>query len=235
MKLKIAALCSLAALLGAATLTPASAGTIDWNFYTMTGMPAPGGSETWTTPWSTQSTASANAAFMQGGVTLEARSGVQTGAHSWNEGSCCLFAKNSGTGEQGLGLTNDPYGNNEIANPYGIGLFLSQGYFTSVTVGSLQNGETYSVWGYDGTDWDVLHSVTGNGSNTVSMWSVPVGYSELVISDPYATNQAQNGGTGSNNVILEDVTSVPEPGTLALFAAGLLGCMLFLRRRARQH
>ena len=38
----------------------------------------------------------------------------------------------------------------------------------------------------------------------------------------------------NNNIVLMSVTTVPEPGTLALFAAGLLGCALFVRRRARQ-
>lgn len=40
--------------------------------------------------------------------------------------------------------------------------------------------------------------------------------------------------TANSAALYEGHPSVPEPGTLALFGAGLLGCVLFIRRRARQ-
>ena len=232
MKLKIAALCSVAALLGAAVITPASAGTLDWNFYSLTGMPAAPGSST----WPGHSTAGTSTTFTQDGVGLYVVSATSAGCSlpysGWCPGTGDLYAKNGGTGEQGLGLNNDPYPYNEIANPYGIYLSPSQGYISSVQLGSVQSGETWSVWGSNnGYAWTEIGS--GQGGGTVNFNSpLLAGFNQVIVADPFANNQASG---NSNDIVLASVTTVPEPGTLALFAAGLLGCVIFLRRRARQH
>lgn len=233
MKLKLAALCTLAAFAGAHAVTPASAATLNWNFYSLTGMPASPGSTT----WPGQSTASPTATFSQAGVDLYVEAATSSGCSApysqWCPGSGDLYAKNGGPGEQGLGLTNDPYPYDEIGNPYGIYLNPSQGYISSVQLGSVQSGETWSIWGSDnpnGYSWTLLGS--GMGGGTVNFTSPKLaGYDQLIIADPYLYNLK---GGNSNDVVLESITTVPEPGTLALFAAGLLGCALFLRRRARQ-
>lgn len=231
MKLKIAAVLSAAALLGAAAATPALAGTINWNFYQLAGSPTQPGTQLGT-----------KQTFNQDGFSLFAESATSAGCTvsmstcDWSPGSNDLYVKNGGSAaEQGLGLTNDPSGDNEIYYPNGIYLDLSQagGHATSVVIGSLQgttsNGESWAVYGSNnGYGWTLLGN--GMGGSTVNFNSASLaGYNQLIISDPVGTPYIN-----SNDVVLESITTVPEPGTLALFAAGLLGCALFLRRRARQ-
>ena len=231
MKLKIAAVLSAAALIGAAAATPALAGTINWNFYQLAGSPAQPG-----TALGTSQT------FSQDGFSLTATSYTSPGCNTamsscaWTPGTENLYAKNGGSAaEQGLGLTGDPAGDNEIYYPNGIYLNLSQagGHASDVVIGSLQgtttNGESWAVYGSNnGTTWTLLGHGMGGLTENFNSASL-ADYNQLVISDPASTPY-----TNSNDVVLESVTTVPEPGTLALFAAGLLGCALFLRRRAQQ-
>ena len=231
MKLKIAAVLSAAALLGAAAATPALAGTIDWNFYQLAGSPAQPGV-----------TLGTSQNFYQDGFKLHVVSATSPGCSvsmstcNWVPGTADLFVKNGGSAaEQGLGLTGDPSGDNEIYYPNGIYVNLSHagGHATSVVIGSLQgttsNGESWAVYGSNnGYGWTLLGNGMGGSTENFNSASL-AGYNQLIISDPSGTPYIN-----SNDVVLESITTVPEPGTLALFAAGLLGCALFLRRRARQ-
>ena len=229
MKLKLAALGS-ALLLACAATAPVMANTITWNFYTLGGSPAAPGT----------SMNSTSATFQQGGIFLQVVSATSSGCtqpySSWCPGTGDLYVKNGGTGEQGLGLTNDPYKNNEIANPNGIYLSPNQGFISSIQLGSVQAGETWSIWGSnDGLDWSELGWGTGTGNGATVNYNSPtlLNYDQIIVADPYLMNQGMG---SSNNVVLACITTVPEPGTLALFAAGLLGCALVVaRRRARQN
>lgn len=234
MKRTIAALLSVVALAGAATATPALAGTLNWDFYSLTGSPAQPGVALGTTQ-----------TFYQGGFSLFAESATSPGCSvsmsscDWSPGFAQLYAKNGGSAdEQGLGLTGDPSGDHEIYYPNGIYLNLSEagGHATSVMIGSIQgsstNGESWAVYGSNnGSSWTLLGH--GMGGMTADFNAASLGgYNQLIVSDPSGTPY-----TNSNDVVLMSITtsSVPEPGTLALFAAGLLGCVLFVsRRRARQ-
>src|SRR6185437_4242403 len=144
-----------------------------------------------------------------------------------------LFAKNGGPGEQGLGLTNDPYHDNEIASPDGIYLGLQDlGHATRVQIGSVQLGETWAIWGTNnfagiGT-WTEIASGVGTGAMVNYSSSLLGQFDQLIVADPLLTNQD---GGNSNNIVLASITTAPEPGALALFAAGLLGCALFVSRR----
>lgn len=235
MKLRFVALLSAVALIGAAGAPAAFAGQVTWNFYALTGMPAAPGSATWSTSSSTHTTASPSADFTQNGLGLYAIAATSVGCSggfsgsAWCPGSGDLYSKNAGTGEQGLGLTNDTYNNNEISNPYGIYLYIGQGSFSSVQLGSVQAGETWSVWGStnaSGTSWTELGSGTGGGIVNFDL----TGYNQIVIGDPYLANQST--GT-SNNIVLMSVTTVPEPGTLALLAVGLAAIGFAVKRRRK--
>lgn len=229
MKLKIATLWSLALLLGTAAL-PASASSLTWDFFTLTGSPAAPGYSLGTT----------HTTFTQSGESLTLWSYTSsgcTGGASWCAGTGDLYARNEGApDEQGLGLTNDQYPYNEISYPNGIYVNLTQtGPATDVMIGSVQgtstSGETWAIWGSNnGSSWTELGQGMGGGTVNFNNASLLAGYDQLIIADPSLTPYVN-----SNDILLASITTVPEPGTLALFAAGLLGCALFLRRRSRQH
>ena len=236
MKLKIAGIIAVAAVLGAVGAQPARAGAIDWNFNTLNGSPGVPGK-----------TLGSSATYTQQGVSLTAASTQLSCFLIWcnpNPSSVDLYAKNGGSAaEQGLGLANDPSGQNEITNPYGIQISLSQGTFTSVNIGSVQNGETWAVWGNGNYGWTELGSGIGTARSnplvTFDLTGLSNGYSQLILTDPLQGNGNSwwCNSSGSNNIVLQGVSSTgpavstPEPGALAMFAAGLLGCALFINRR----
>ena len=72
------------------------------------------------------------------------------------------------------------------------------------------------------------------GATNVPVGSFILGYSCQVMTDG---TQCPNGDYGetvfTNTGLITTTTEAPEPGALALFAAGLLGCALFANRRRR--
>ena len=164
----------------------------------------------------------------------------------------CLYYKvtNGDPSETGLGLT--PLASNEISNPYGIMLSSSSGYIGSIELGSVQSGESWQVLGCSNSKSPTACSVLASGIGSTNGSTVTLtglgSFADYVVDVPCQNNVSycnpglvpgagQDPGAtyGGNNVLLMSVTTVPEPGTLALFAAGLLGCLLFVRRRVRQH
>ena len=173
---------------------------------------------------------------------------INTGSCANTTSSPCLFYKYTAGDptETGLGLVPDPSGNNEIYYPNGIGLMTSAGYISGLELGSVQNGESWQVLGCtnDAGCTSLLGAgVGGTSGSTVTLTGFGnVGYWGYVVDVPCpGSDSSCNPGTSttgtmtdqSNNIVLMSVTTVPEPGTLALFAAGLLGGALFLVRRRR--
>ena len=170
----------------------------------------------------------------------------------------CLYYKytNGNTSETGLGLSW--LSNDEIGYGYGIGLKVSSGFLSGLDLGSVQSGESWQVLGCSSLTasgcLNVLASGIGPNSSNDMVTLTGLGhYMGYVVDVPCmgGTNKCNPAvipgtsgaaGTGStdysNNILLTQVTTVsnvPEPGSLALFAAGLLGCLLFARRRMRQN
>lgn len=238
MKLKLAAICSITLLACAAASAPAFAGPVNWNFYSLTGTPAMPG---YVIGPSTTFNQGSQSLFVQTATSADCT--VATSTCAWTVPSTTdglnLYAKNGGSAaEQGLGLTNDPSGDNEIYFPNGIYVNLGTGnYATSVMIGSLQgttqSGESWAVYGStNGSTWTLLGNGMGGLTENFNSSSL-MGYNQLIVSDPTRTPY-----TNANDNVLMSITTntVPEPGTLALFGAGLLGCGIFAsrRRRARQ-
>lgn len=232
MKLNYAAICSSALLALAAAAAPAFAGPLMWNFYSLGGSPT-----------SNKNLGVTSTTFTQGTESLTTTSMMWNSSTStWGSGNGDLVIKAGGSAEEeGMGLSNDPYpigsstSNDEIAYPNGIEVSGFSGHVSDVMIGSIQgtstNGESWAVYGSNnGSSWTQLGSGMGGLTESFNSASL-MDYSHLIISDPSSTPY-----TNSNDVVLMSVTTVPEPGTLALFAAGLLGCALLAarRRRARQ-
>ncbi len=152
-----------------------------------------------------------------------------------------LYGKHNGGDESGVGLTNDPSGDDEITPGSFVQLNLSNLISNGVsavtiTMDSTTNGETWKICDDTtaGSLSNCTNAITGSSEN----------YSVLVTSiatylDITAVGKDNSGATA--NVLLNSLTydtssrgtegTVPEPFTFALTVSGL--ATLFLLRRWR--
>lgn len=169
-----------------------------------------------------------------------------------------LYVKTGGTGETGLGLNGTP--NNEINVNTAIKIDLTSilskvgDQPVSFTIGSIQKGEGWEIWGQTSKGFVQLASGTDATGGTVqqtqtfSAADVQTYGGQFLVTASYADsgNQQQgnhdnhgnhdNGNSNPDNVVLETVTvmGAPEPNTLAIASLGALGTIVYLRRRARR-
>jgi hypothetical protein len=147
--------------------------------------------------------------FVEGGVTLTANGFGPSGAVD-------LYSKNAGVGEIGLGLANDPSGENEItpgsfvqltvptSPPYGASLVIGQ----SITSGS-----------------EIMHVYFGTTSGTLgatSLGTITASGGSLTLSPTQFGPGFIDITSDAGNVLLASVTFVPEPSTLIAGALLLL-------------
>lgn len=168
-------------------------------------------------------------------------------ASAWGPGSSSdedfranhLFGKADGGNENGIGMTNDPSGNNEIAytnadHNYGfiqldVGALRTAG-FSKFTFGvnSSTSGEAWNVWGSNigasviGSPTRPTGALVVNGTNGEgSSFDLGGGYRYY---DFYSTK---------GNFLIKGVTaSVPEPASWALMIMGFGSLGVVLRRRS---
>jgi hypothetical protein len=133
-----------------------------------------------------------------------------------------LFGKNAGVGEMGLGLVNDPSGDNEITGTSLIRLALGPGLTAPVSfqMNSTTQGETWRV--------------SGSNSATAGFVQLLTGTDEISHSIPFFNFYTFDALIG--NVLLGSITAVPGPivgaGLPGLIAA--CGALIALARRRRQ-
>ena len=143
-----------------------------------------------------------------------------------------IYAKDfgAGSGEQGLGLTSDPSGQNEIWGSTFIQLLSStsvSGFaIDSITAGSTSGGEVSTI--YYSTVLGTLGVPIGSVSANVA----------FAISSIYQNGYLGFGATGSTgtqkgpNVLLGPVTGhVPDGGTTVAMLGGALTALGLIRRK----
>lgn len=171
--------------------------------------------------------------FSNGGLTVTA----SAFGPAPEEGKLSLYVKNGGAGERGLGMTNDPFGQNEISYGYGfIQIDVSQlpSSIGSILfdLNSVSGTERWSVFGsntsgsYDKTLAALFTGNTNSGGNLLS--STCLGKSSCKYYDFVSTSSA----TAGNNFLLHSLTmgAVPEPATWLMMLLGF-GAMGFAMRR----
>jgi hypothetical protein len=157
--------------------------------------------------------------------------GVNIVATGFNGGD--LYGKNSGTGEQGLGLVNDPSGDHEIWHKTtGAQDFIQLNLLNLINAGftsfEFQMGSTT-----DGEQWQVAACSTSgvlcsNGSTLTgtneNVYSAPL---NLSAADPYLDFSSNNGNVLLGSISATPPSATPEPSSLLMLSSGLigLGCM----------
>jgi hypothetical protein len=133
-----------------------------------------------------------------------------------------LFGKNLGGNENGLGLVNDPTGDNEISGTSLIRIAMGPGLTAPVSfqMNSTTEGETWRV--------------SGSNSATAGFVQLLTGTDEISHSIPFFNFYTFDALIG--NVLLASITAVPGPivgaGLPGLIAA--CGALIALARRRRQ-
>ena len=201
------------ALLAAVGAGPAAATTINWDF---------GATQADLGP-----VATFNAA---GGGNLVAKGFTST------DSSTDIFRKLGGGDENGLGLTNDPSGDNEISGGNFILLNVDGALADRVgafdfSMGSTTQGEQWTVYGSDnGSPFSLTKIISGTDEGIHSLGNT--------IYDNYIFAYTGPGGgqAGGDNVLLDSFAgtagAVPEPSTWVMMGAGFaLLAGLGLRKR----
>jgi hypothetical protein len=203
----------LAAALAGASCVPAYAGLVDWNISDHPGLLG-----------TTQN-------FTASGDILSARGfdGADVGTR--------LFSKQNGGDENGLGLNNDPTGDDEISGRNFIQLNVDQAISEKVsgfnfTMDSSTAGEKWAVFGSNdahpftftllasGSDEGVLHNLASGWDNYNFFYNGPAN------------------GVGGANVLIGSFggtqSTVPEPSTWVMGIVGfaILGAMGWRKARA---
>jgi len=180
--------------------------------------------------------------FTAGGITITA-AGFNYAPATGTYTATNLFNKSEGADEHGLGLANDPRGDFEISGltgtNSGVGLVriqlptgLPAGF--SFQMNSTTNGEGWEVFGSN-SPTPLLSSLTplagGNGTGTDELThNLNTNFLfYFFLYDPSTLT------TDNTNVLLHDVdlSAIPLPGALPLFASGLVGLGLLGWRRKK--
>ena len=140
-----------------------------------------------------------------------------------------LYAKDGGAGEQGLGITSDPTGNNEIWGSTFIQLLALGGLPTlNISFGSTDNGEIANI--YSSTVLGSLGTLIGsvNSNTTFNIASI---YQNTYI----AVAAGGNAEDGVPNVLLATATvntaTAPDGGTTIAMLGAALSAASLIRRK----
>jgi hypothetical protein len=169
-----------------------------------------------------------------------------------------LYSKSEGAGETGLGLINDPGGDNEISSQIndGIQIDFSNALakdpkaIVTMSIGSVQAGEGWALYGSntlltvegasktDGTLGEPLVRGVGPYSNstatvTLPDWGQYTYYTLLATS----TTDCTNGDILLGIVTINGTstpTATPEPGTMLMAGGTLIGLGMLMKKRQKK-